>query len=94
MHSKIQNQFAVQNRELSAKTLRNGCTREEIKEYFLQTYSLYEKLFSFIKHDKSYYVKAEPLRHPLIFYYGHTSTVYINKLFDKGLIPERVNPKF
>lgn len=30
----------------------------------------------------------------MIFYYGHTACVYLNKLFDKGLIAERVNPKF
>jgi hypothetical protein len=34
------------------------------------------------------------LRHPLIFYYGHTACFYINKLLEKGLIHERVNPKF
>lgn len=81
-------------RQLSAKILCNGCSIEEIKTYFLHSYSTYEKLFSFIKEQKSFYTKPEPLRHPLIFYYGHTACVYINKLFDKGLISERVNPKF
>lgn len=80
--------------ELSSKTLKNGCAREDIRAYFLQTYSVYEKLFTLIKDEKSYYTKPEPLRHPLIFYYGHTSCVYINKLFDSGLITERINPKF
>ena len=39
-------------------------------------------------------MRAEPLRHPLIFYYGHTATVYINKMIDKGMIKERVNPDY
>ena len=72
---------------MSAKTLSNGCTKEDIKTYFLHSFFIYEKLFSFIKDEKSYYTKPQPLRHPLIFYYGHTATVYINKLFDRGLIP-------
>lgn len=92
--SKSQIQLETLNSNLSAKTLRDGCTREEVKKYFLHSYYVYEKLFSLIKHEKSFYTKPEPLRHPLIFYYGHTSCVYINKLFDKGLIPNRINPQF
>ena len=36
-------------------------------------------------------MRSEPLRHPLIFYYGHTASFYINKLFDKGVITDRVD---
>ena len=31
------------------------------------------------------------LRHPLIFYYGHVATLYINKLRVAGLVKEAVN---
>jgi hypothetical protein len=40
----------------------------------LNTYAVYEKLFTYIKEEKSFYTKPEPLRHPLIFYYGHTAS--------------------
>jgi len=29
-----------------------------------------------------------------MFYYGHTATLFINKLLDKGIITERVNPSY
>tara|TARA_B100000519_G_C14186590_1_gene411038 strand:+ start:167 stop:433 length:267 start_codon:yes stop_codon:yes gene_type:complete len=34
------------------------------------------------------------LRHPLIFYFGHTATFFINKLVLSKAINERINPKF
>lgn len=68
--------------------------RHAIREYFLRTYALYEKLFEILADPRAFYIRAEPLRHPLIFYFGHTSTVYVNKCFDHGLIKERVNPGF
>ena len=39
--------------------------------------------------------RAERLRHHLIFYYGHTATFFVNKLFASGLIrhQDRINPK-
>lgn len=71
----------------------NGCTREELKKIFLGSCELHELLFSIISDEQGFYVRPEPLRHPLIFYYGHTASVYINKLFDHGLISERIDPK-
>jgi len=67
--------------------------RHEIINYFHSTFSLYEELFSFIS-DEGYYLKAEPLRHPLIFYFGHTATFIINKLIISGFKIERINPYF
>ena len=46
--------------------------------YFESTYALYEQLFHTINDHSAYYLKPEPLRHPLIFYLGHTAVVYIN----------------
>ena len=43
--------------------------------------------------EESFYLKANPLRHALIFYFGHTATFFVNKLFVANLIPERINPK-
>ena len=68
--------------------------REELHEYFEQTWRLYESLFEVINNDNAYYKKAEPLRHPLIFYYGHTATFFINKFKLGKIIEQRVNEDF
>jgi hypothetical protein len=68
--------------------------RQSIRHYFLQTYAVYEKLFDLLKVDAAYYLRSEPLRHPLIFYFGHTATLYVNKLLDQGVIKSRINPEF
>lgn len=33
-------------------------------------------------------MRPEPLRHSLIFYYGHTAAFYFNKLVDNGIIKQ------
>ena len=68
--------------------------RQEVKLAFNHTWELYESLFSVINNDKAYFVKAEPLRHPLVFYFGHTATFYINKLKLGKFIEHRINPNF
>ena len=68
--------------------------REEIKEYFLNTYDLFEKVFDVLKDDTVFYRKSEPTRHPMIFYFGHTATFFINKLVYMKILQERVNPDF
>ncbi len=68
--------------------------RAEIRNYFLKTYTVYEKLFELMKDEESYYLTADPLRHPLVFYFGHTATFFINKLVLAKLIDKRINPTF
>lgn len=68
--------------------------RQALKQYFNQTWALYESLFDLIAHHDAYYLKAEPLRHPLIFYFGHTATFYINKLTLGKYLTGRVNDHF
>lgn len=68
--------------------------REEIREYFHKTFTFYEKLFECFTHDDVFYMKPEPTRHPIIFYFGHTATFFINKLVISNLIHERINPEF
>ncbi|MCQ1058063.1 5-histidylcysteine sulfoxide synthase [Photobacterium sp. DNB23_23_1] len=68
--------------------------RQALKLAFNHTWELYESLFSVINNDKAYFVKAEPLRHPLVFYFGHTATFYINKLKLGKYIEHRINPNF
>ena len=68
--------------------------RQEIKEYFHNTYELYEKVFDVLKDDTVFYEKSEITRHPMIFYFGHTATFFINKLINMKIINQRVNPSF
>jgi len=68
--------------------------RQEIADYFNATFERYESLFETLADDRAYYKKPISLRHPLIFYYGHTATFFINKLLLAGLITERINPQF
>ena len=65
--------------------------RAELKAYFEQTWELYESLFSLINNDEAYVLRPEPLRHPLIFYYGHTAVFYVNKLLLGKFIQNRVD---
>ena len=66
--------------------------RVEIKNYFNETYDVYEKLFNVITED-GYYARPDRLRHPLIFYFGHTATFFVNKLHVSKIIEDRVNPE-
>lgn len=66
--------------------------REEILHYFHQTFDLYESLFECLVSDQAFYTRASPLRHPLIFYFGHTAVFFINKLNVAKLINTRIDP--
>jgi len=66
--------------------------RMEILQYFHETFSLYESLFECLNGEAAFTARANPLRHPLIFYYGHTAVFFINKLNVAGLIDERIDP--
>lgn len=67
--------------------------RAEIKQYFNLTCDSYEALFDCLKIDQAFYERPCSLRHPLIFYFGHTATFYTNKLVLAKLLPARVNSK-
>ncbi|XP_072919440.1 uncharacterized protein [Hemitrygon akajei] len=71
-----------------------NCTKEEILDYFENTYDLDETLFSALKDESSFNLCPNQLRLPLIFYFCHPSVFYINKLLLSGLIKEQVEPKF
>lgn len=68
--------------------------REEIRRYFHATFSIDEKLYESLTGDEVFYLRADPLRHPLVFYLGHTAVFYINKLNIGRLLSERINPRF
>ncbi|MGK0256136.1 MAG: 5-histidylcysteine sulfoxide synthase, partial [Arcobacteraceae bacterium] len=68
--------------------------RQEIKEYFHNTLDTYDKVFEVLKDDDAFYQQSEITRHPMIFYFGHTSTFFINKLIYMKIIEKRINPNF
>jgi len=66
--------------------------RKEIARYFTNTFDTYTSLFDCLADDADYFKKSIPLRHPLIFYLGHTATFFVNKLVLAKLLPERIDP--
>ncbi|MDK9716316.1 MAG: 5-histidylcysteine sulfoxide synthase [Trichlorobacter sp.] len=68
--------------------------RQEIRDYFHATFTVDEKLYETLRCDETYYLRPDRLRHPLIFYYGHTATFFINKLIIAKVIEQRINPAF
>ncbi len=68
--------------------------RSNLHKYFHATFDRYEQLFEVLTSDAAYYQKPIPLRHPLIFYYGHTATFFVNKLLLAGLLTARIEPRF
>ena len=70
--------------------------RQEILEYFHKSFDIDEALLEMLRYDESFYKRADPLRHPLIFYFGHTAVFYVNKLIMAKVIDndDRINPKF
>jgi len=68
--------------------------REEIRAYFHATCDIHERLYETVVDDDAFYRRADPLRHPLIFYLGHTAVFFVNKLVLARIIPRRINPGF
>lgn len=68
--------------------------RDAIRQYFIDTFDRYEQLFQVLACDEAYYKKPISLRHPLIFYFGHTATFFINKLLLARLVSQRINARF
>ncbi|BDY12508.1 5-histidylcysteine sulfoxide synthase [Hydrogenimonas cancrithermarum] len=67
--------------------------REEIRRYFHAAFDTFESLFTLLRNDDVFYHRPEPLRHPHIFYFGHTAVFFVNKLLLAKMIDERIDPK-
>lgn len=67
--------------------------RATLRQYFLATFDRYESLFQCLANDEAYYVKPIALRHPLIFYFGHTATFFVNKLLLTRMIDQRLDQR-
>ncbi len=68
------------------------CSRQDVLDYFNNSWTLTEILFQGLKTEDVY--KRPPyhgLRHPLIFYYGHPAVLYLNKLRLAGFYPNPIN---
>ncbi|MBI1174762.1 MAG: 5-histidylcysteine sulfoxide synthase [Sideroxydans sp.] len=68
--------------------------RQEIIAYFHAVCDRYEQLFEMLASDEAYFVRPISLRHPLIFYFAHTATFFVNKMVLGGLLAQRINPRF
>ena len=70
-------------------------TRANAQEYFDNSWTLYETLFAGLHGEEGFY-RPPPhgLRHPQIFYYGHTACLYVNKLRVAGVLDAPVNAYF
>jgi 5-histidylcysteine sulfoxide synthase/putative 4-mercaptohistidine N1-methyltranferase len=69
--------------------------RAALLAYFENTWKLTETLFSALVSEEAYFVRPyHKTRHPLIFYYAHPVTFYVNKLLVAGLIDAPLNRDF
>ena len=67
--------------------------RADISRYFNATWDLYEELFETLDSDGTFFERPQSLRHPIIFYFGHTATFYVNKLVLAGELDGRLDPR-
>ena len=65
--------------------------RATMRRYFVDTFDRYESLFECLASDEAFTIKPIALRHPLIFYFGHTATFFINKLLLTRMIEQRID---
>ncbi|MFA7436788.1 5-histidylcysteine sulfoxide synthase [Castellaniella sp.] len=69
-----------------------GRLRAALRNYFVETFDRYESLFDCLADgDAAWVVKPISLRHPLIFYFGHTATFFVNKLMLTRMINTRID---
>jgi len=68
--------------------------RNEILDYFENTWQTHEKLYTQLRSDDVFYRRGDPLRHIILFYLGHTATFFINKLILAKILNQRINPEF
>lgn len=67
--------------------------RQQLRLYFTSTFDGYTHLFSALSDVRGFYEKSISLRHPLIFYYGHTATFFVNKMLLARLVEKRIDAR-
>lgn len=71
------------------------CTRAQVMDYFNNSWTLSELLFSSIKTEDAFYKPpVHGLRHPLVFYYIHPAALYVNKLRVAGILDSPIEPYY
>lgn len=65
--------------------------RASLRDYFISTFDRYTGLFDCLTDAQAFYTKPINLRHPLIFYLGHTATFFTNKLLLARLLDGRID---
>ncbi|CAE7698927.1 CYCL1-1 [Symbiodinium microadriaticum] len=71
----------------------NKLTRKQALEYFDNSWTMLEVLFAGFHGEEPFYrPPVHGLRHPQIFYYGHTPCFYVNKLRVAGVLKDAVDP--
>jgi 5-histidylcysteine sulfoxide synthase len=79
----------------STPPIRTGnIDRGELGAYFENSWQLYERLFESITGDGALRCNPDPLRHPLLFYLGHTASFYLNKLKMAGCVERSIHAGF
>jgi selenocysteine lyase/cysteine desulfurase len=73
---------------------RTNRKRSQLLQQFNNSLDLEERLYNHIQ-VAGFFQRAESLRHPLIFYYGHVAVFYINKLILGGFLSyeDRIDPE-
>ncbi|GLE08976.1 hypothetical protein PINS_up020451 [Pythium insidiosum] len=71
------------------------CSRAEMLDYLDNTWALTDAIFAGLQGEHAFMTPPpHQLRHPLIFYYGHPTVFYVNKLVVSGLLEAPVNPYY
>ncbi|WP_256737239.1 5-histidylcysteine sulfoxide synthase [Pantoea dispersa] len=89
----LHDQLPAPTRTVRLSGSSSDAKRAELLAYFTQTWELYESLFDCLADERAHFNKAITLRHPLIFYFGHTATFYINKLMAGGYLQQRIDDR-
>eukprot|EP00667_Euglena_gracilis_P001879 EG_transcript_1879 len=67
-------------------------TRQSVLDYFDNTWTLTEVLFSALQTEEAFFRPPyHQLRHPMVFYYLHPAALYVNKFRLAGLLQEPIN---
>ncbi|CAF0838292.1 unnamed protein product [Adineta steineri] len=79
----------------SLPQVKSNATRQELLDYFDNTWTLTEVVFDGLVNEEAYYRRPyHKLRHPMVFYYGHPAVLYINKLRVAGILNGGINEEY
>ncbi len=79
----------------SLPLLNLNASRKQIIDYFDNSWTLTEVLFSGLSSEDAFYCRPyHHLRHPLMFYFAHPAVLYVNKFRVAGLFDGPVNATF